>query len=153
MGKYAAQTTVSSDKIERHIALLSWVAGIVEGEGTITITRSGIRGYTRPQVSITSTDPDILAPIQDRWPGALSTRQPPGRAKLAHTWTLNVRSSIARFLFDILPFLHTDRVRRKALLVLQDVGARVQGARGEDYMRQCHERREQIRALNKRGQD
>jgi hypothetical protein len=139
------------ENIIRNVALVSWVAGHFEGEGTVSIVRSGKRGYTRPIVTLTSTDRQVIDVIQDRWPGCVKTYQPKGNARPAHRWTLNVRPAIARFLWDMMPLLKTERVRRKAELVLEDIGARVQGARGEDYLAQCHERREQIRALNHRG--
>lgn len=134
------------------IATLSWAAGTFESEGTVTITRCGRRGYTRPMVMLTSTDPEMINTFHDRWPGCVKQYRPKGNARLAHTWALNVRPSIARFLWDIMPFLKTERVRRKAQLVLDDIGARVQGAKGADYLRECHDRREAIRALNKRGE-
>jgi hypothetical protein len=133
------------------IAVLSWAAGTFEGEGTVTITRSGKRGYTRPIVMLTSTDSMMVSVFQKRWPGQVRCWQPKGNARKAYTWTMNVRKSIARFLWDILPFLRTDRVRHKAMLVLEDIGARVQGAKGPEYISACHARREQIRELNKRG--
>lgn len=133
------------------LATLSWAAGTFEGEGTVTITRSGRRGYTRPLVMLTSTDPEMIDVFQKRWPGCVKHYQPKGNARIAHTWTLNVRPAIARFLWDISPFLKTDRVRQKAELVLADIGSRVQGAKGSHYLAECHERREVIRALNKRG--
>lgn len=138
-------------KLIEGLAALSWAAGTFESEGTVTITRSGRRGYTRPLVALTSTDPEMILQFQARWPGILKKHQPKGNSKPAHTWTLGVRPSIARFLWDIMPFLRTDRVRRKAQLVLDDIGARVQGARGQQYISECHERREEIRDLNRRG--
>ena len=134
------------------VSLLAWAAGTFEGEGTVTITRSGARGYTRPMVMLTSTDPEMVNVFNVRWPGRIYAHQPKGNSKVAHTWSLNVRPAIARFLWDISPFLKTDRVRRKAELVLEDIGARIQGAKGPGYLAECHERREEIRALNKRGQ-
>lgn len=135
----------------RNISLLSWVAGTFEGEGTVTITRSGARGYTRAMVMLTSTDAEMVQVFHKRWPGRISQRQLGGNAKLAYTWSLNVRPAIARFLSDIAPFLKTQRVQRKAELVLEDIGARIQGAKGADYLAECHARREEIRILNRRG--
>lgn len=134
------------------IAKLSWAAGIFEGEGTVTITRSGKRGVTRPLVMLTSTDRSIIDELQSRWPGNIRTYTPKGNARMAHCWTLNVRSRIARFLFDIEPFIRTKRVRQKIWLVLEDIGARVQGRpKNPDYLVECHIRRERVRTLNKRG--
>lgn len=131
------------------MALVIWAAGIIEGEGTITITRSG--RYTRPLVSVTSTEPEIIAALQSRWPGTLRRFTPPGNAREATTWTLNARASIARFLWDILPYLRTERRRRLAWLVWDDIGAREQGARRPGYMDACQQRRERVRVLNRRG--
>lgn len=134
------------------IALLSWVAGTFESEGTVTITRSGKRGYTRPLVVLTSTDREMVDVFQRRWTGQIKVHRPnKPNARPAFVWTLNVRRNIARFLSDVAPFLRTERVRSKAALVMEDIGARVQGARGADYLAACHERREAIRRLNQRG--
>lgn len=154
MTRYAADTSVPADRSRAeidHVALLAWVAGIIEGEGTITITRSGRRGYTRPHVSVTSTEPEIIGVLQSRWPGKLTTRTPKGNARTAVTWRLDARSAIARFLWDVLPYLRTERRVRLAWLVLDDIGARQQGSRDDSYLAECHARRERARHLNKRG--
>jgi hypothetical protein len=131
--------------------LPSWAAGFFEGEGTVTITRSGRRGYTRPLVCLTSTDREVIDLFQARWPGVVRTYQPKGNARIAHVWTLNVRPTIRAFLVELLPHLRTQRVQAKARLVIEDVDARVQGSRDPGYMVACHARREAVAALNKRG--
>jgi hypothetical protein len=93
----------------------------------------------------------MIQRLHMRWPGCIRTFQPKGNAKLAHTWTLNARRSIARFIFDVVPFIRTERVRRKMWLVWDDIGARIQGPGSPGYLAACHTRREQIHALNRRG--
>lgn len=141
---YAASTDVPA-------ADWAWAAGMFEGEGTVTITRSGRRGYTRPLVVLTSTDRSVIDFFNERWPGCVKTYQPRGNARVAHVWTLNVRPAIRDFLLHLLPHLRTERVRTKALLVIEDVDARAQGARSPEYLTRCHERRERVAELNRRG--
>lgn len=133
------------------LADLIWAAGLFEGEGTVTITRSGRRGYTRPLVQVTSTDPEVIEVFQTRWPGCIQVRQPGGNAREAQAWSLNVRPAIRTFLTDLLPHFRTSRVRLKAELVIEDVDARVQGSGAPGYLAACHERRERVAALNRRG--
>lgn len=146
---YAASTDVPADRSRAED--LAWAAGLFEGEGTVTITRSGRRGYTRPLVCLTSTDREVVDFFHKRWPGVMRTFQPAGNARLAHVWTLNVRPSIHAFLTELSPYLRTERVRKKARLVVEDVEARRQGARSPDYLAACHERRQQVAELNRRG--
>jgi hypothetical protein len=155
MSRYAVGTEVPVDigVLVRGTAFLSWIAGVFEGEGTITITMAGKKGYTRPAVMLTSTDESMVAPFQKRWPGCIRRFTPPGNSKPAVTWALSSRPSISRFLFDMHPFFKTERVRRKSELVQVDIAARVQGARGlgKEYLEACYARREEMAVLNKRG--
>ena len=130
----------------------AWFAGLFEGEGTITITRSGRRGYTRPLVQLMMTDFDVVEMFAARWPGGvLWTMQPKGNARLALGWRLQSRPGIRHFLADLGPEFRTERVRIKAALLLEDIDARVQGIKDPAYLVACNERREKMRALNKRG--
>lgn len=134
----------------------AWMAGLFEGEGTITITRSarGNKVYTRPHVILCMTDLEVITMFAERYPeGVLSTRQPTGNARLAHIWTLQSRVGILRFLDELEPEFRTERVRAKAKLLREDVAARVQGRRDPSgrYMEACHDRMAEMRHLNKRG--
>lgn len=146
-----SQKPIPIGDIIRNVAHLSWVAGMFEGEGTITITRGGRKGYTRALVTLTSTDKNMVDIMHKRWPGNQRSWIPKGNAKRAFMWTLNARGAIARFLIDMNPFFRTERVRKKAEIVMCDIGARVQGTKVPGYIQDCHERRETIAILNKRG--
>jgi hypothetical protein len=130
---------------------LVWLAGYFEGEGTISITSSGRRGYTRPWVCLTSTDLATVRLFDDRWPGYIRSWQPAVRARVAHTWHLTSRPRAREFLIDLWPHWQTERVRAKAALLLEDIDARVQGIKDPAYLVACRERRERMRALNLRG--
>lgn len=138
-------------KAVRRITLLAFVAGFVEGEGTITVTRAGKRGHTRPLVIVANTNKQLIDVLQRWWPGQIKLRQATARHQATYTWTLSAGGKIARFLWDILPFLQSDRAKERARLVLADIGARTQGARNLDYKAECDARREAIALLNKRG--
>lgn len=144
-------SAVTTAELVRGVALLSWAAGLFEGEGTVSITNSGRRGYTRPLVALTSVDPETIAVLQSRWPGRVRAYQPKGNARVAMTWHLDARLPIIRFLSDIQPFVRRPAVREKIAIVIDDIAAREQGARRPGYLDDCRERRERIRVLNKRG--
>lgn len=131
---------------------LAWLAGYFEGEGTLSITSSGRRGYTRPWVTLASVDPAPIHLFNERWRGYLHVAQPKkGRARPAHVWTISTRPIIRQFLMDMWPYWKTDRVRNKAVLLLEDIDARVQGIKDPAYLIACHERRGRMRVLNQRG--
>lgn len=138
---------------------LAWAAGMFEGEGTVTITKAGGSsgfyryGNTRALVSLTSTDPEIVAFFHARWPGVLRSFTPRGNAKQATTWTLNVGEAIWRFLDDLEPHLRTGAERLKFSIVKADVESRIQGSRDPKYRQERHERRMLIRSLNRRGRE
>jgi len=130
---------------------LAWFAGLFEGEGTLTISRSGRRGYTRPIVTLAMTDKQCVDLFHERWPGCLQVRPMGVGQRTAYVWTLNQRAAILTFVGDLQPYFRTERVQQKARLLIEDVLARKQGARQHDYLAQCHERREAMALLNKRG--
>lgn len=130
---------------------LAWAAGLFEGEGTVSIRSSGRFGYTRPLVSVTSTDLEIVTFFHERWPGSLHTFRPKGNAKEATTWTLNACEAIWRFLDDVYGYLRTTSERTKFAVVMADIEARVQGSHDSAYRKACQERARIIRRLNHRG--
>lgn len=134
---------------------LAWAAGLFEGEGTVTIIGQGKkRRYTRPIVTLSSTDSEIVDFFQKRWPGNLRWYLPKKslNAKPAISWTLQNRTAIKRFLNDIRPYIQTARVWQKIELLFEDINARVQGSRSDPlYIERCQSRRTRMMNLNLRG--
>lgn len=51
-----------------------YIAGIIDGEGTITLTRLSANEYRAPVVSVTSTTIEILEYLQERCGGSISSQ-------------------------------------------------------------------------------
>lgn len=130
---------------------MAWAAGLFEGEGTVRIARPGKRQLGTLVVSVVNTDRQILDFFQQRWPGycKLATGRPDG-TRPAWVWVIAARQAAA-FLDDLLPYLQTERVRRKAELGLAFQDARRLGARGEAYREASWDYYRQMLALNQRG--
>lgn len=90
---------------------LAWQAGIMDGEGTITISKQVRKGRPspayRPMVTVTNTNPEIVDPFVKTWGGAKYKR--PDKRKIkkwAPSWTWYCpRSKVIEFLRAIRPFL------------------------------------------------
>lgn len=135
----------------------AWLAGFMDGEGTITVTRTrradvpSIRH--RPYVSVGNTVRAPLDEIREQYGGQVFTYQAPRtmpRAKVAYRWRCPA-SQVVRFLGDVRPYLRLKG--RQADLVLELVGGG--DHRGARLPPGEFERRErltaELRVLNRRG--
>lgn len=131
-----------------------WAAGLFEGEGTLSIMTTGTRPYTRPWVSVTSTDRAVVDFFHARWPGYVRGRTPrtaTSLARKAYEWTLCSNDTVEGFLLDLRPFWRTARVRTKAALLLDEIRDRVRNPRSAAVKRRSATRLKTMRALNRRG--
>lgn len=135
---------------------LAWAAGHFEGEGTVTLTRGGRIMHVRPQVSLSSTDKSVQKFFHDRWPGSIRSFLPrswSGNVRIAHTWVLGSGERIQGFLMDILPFIRTERVRQKIVVVLDDIRDRGLYQQQPDTRDRSRQRLALMRQLNAKGRD
>jgi hypothetical protein len=129
-----------------------WAAGHFEGEGTLSIVHYGEGNGTRPVANLSSTDWSMVEFFHERWPGYLVAYTPKsGRARELLTWYLYGLDQIEGFILDIRPFLRSERVRTKAVLLLEDIRARAEGRRSPEARRRKAERHMRMRELNRRG--
>lgn len=129
-----------------------WAAGLFEGEGTVTLSSAGRRGYTRLAVIVASTDPEIIKFFHDRWPGVVRSFRPrsTARARQAFEWRLSGPRA-AEFLCDIREYVRTGRVMAKIDLGLLSQAARIHGRSKPGAAEQQRAWAAQMRVLNKRG--
>ena len=100
---------------------LAYAAGLMDGEGTITMTK---RGKSRPNekrqpaVSITSTSPELLSWMVENFGGNVRKHKTYSTRHRRHgSWRLNGSKAIA-FLAAIETYLReTEKTRRARLLV------------------------------------
>lgn len=96
-------------------AVAAYVAGYIDGEGTIRVQKA--RGRKRadgkcsqynPQVTITSVDEAPLLFIQKHYGGWIRQYQPPSKgdnAREAHQWVLQGRDSVLQLMNDMGPYV------------------------------------------------
>lgn len=105
---------------------LAYAAGIIDGEGCITIAKSPVyrnRRQLNPQyqlrVAVVMTDPSACKWLHEKWPGGFSCLHPErynSRARKTYAWNLTANKA-ASFLGAIRPFLKIKH--RQAMVAIQ----------------------------------
>ena len=68
----------------------SYVAGIIDGEGSITLTRMHVNEHRRPCITIASTDKELLLYVQSLIGGTIINKKNYNPDKHKDSYTLNV---------------------------------------------------------------
>jgi hypothetical protein len=100
----------------------AYVAGIIDGEGSITLTRMHDSENRRPCITIASTDIELLLYIQHLIGGTITNKKNYNPARHKDSFTLNVKNkvSVLSILKQISPFLRVDKKRKRALWILEN---------------------------------
>lgn len=99
---------------------LAYAAGLFDGEGSITLTRHRDNRTHSPQVSIASSDYEVVHWFQERFGGSIVTKQPRKSNHLvSYDWRLTDRRAL-KFLEFIRPYLVIERKIRRIDLLLND---------------------------------
>lgn len=97
---------------------LAYAAGIVDGEGSISLIRSRPTRFPAPQVSVCSTDRELLEWFKKRFGGTIVHKRKRQEHHLdAYDWKLIDRNAL-RFLAMIRPYLTIERKIARADLLL-----------------------------------
>ncbi len=97
----------------------AYTAGIVDGEGSISLTRSKKNRWPSPQVAVASNDKELLLWLRERYGGSIVTKQPRQPThSISFDWKLTDRSAL-RFLQLIRPYLIIQRKIRRVDLLLR----------------------------------
>lgn len=97
----------------------AYIAGIIDGEGTITIERRSGRATSTPAVYVASTDRELLEWLESRLGGCICKR--PKRSehhKLSWDWKLRGDSALA-LLADVRPYLRIQRRQARARMLCE----------------------------------
>ena len=97
----------------------AYIAGIIDGEGTITLSRfSKTAKYRYLVVSVSSTTIQILEFLQSKYGGSISKQKVYKKHhKQSWSWKLESRRALG-LLCDVLPFLLEPEKARRARLAL-----------------------------------
>lgn len=115
----------------------AYAAGILDGEGSISITRNHVGRWPSPQVSVASTDRELVEWLRARFGGSISTKQPrKPQHSLSYDWKLTDRRAL-HFLEVVQPFLVLERkIRRCDLLLKAYLNCTPRNGRYTEEMRQ-----------------
>lgn len=99
---------------------LAYAAGLFDGEGSISLVRQKNNRSHSPQLSIASTDREVLDWLQERFGGSIVTKQPRHANHLvSYDWRLTDRRAL-NFLKLIRPYLVIERKIQRVDLLLDD---------------------------------
>jgi hypothetical protein len=87
----------------------SYVAGIIDGEGSITLTKMHENEFRRPCVSIASTDKELLIYIQSLTGGVISQKRNYNPDKHKDSYTLVIKNKKDSFM--CFPISHSNTIK------------------------------------------
>jgi hypothetical protein len=98
----------------------SYIAGIIDGEGSITLTRCHTKEHRRPCISIASTDIELLLYVQSLVGGKINSKRnyKPTKHKDSFTLTIIKKEEVFSTLRFILPFLRIEKKKLRAKWIL-----------------------------------
>ena len=93
----------------------SYVAGIIDGEGSISLTRMHKNEFRRPCVSIASTDIELLIYIQSLTGGIINNKKNycPEKHKNSFALYIKNKNDVIKTLQQISPFLRVIKKREQ----------------------------------------
>lgn len=100
----------------------AYLAGIIDGEGTISLIRMHKCEHRRPCITIASTDYELLRYILGLTGGAVSNKKNynPERHKDSFTLTIKNKEMVLNILKNISTYLRVDKKRNRALWILEN---------------------------------
>ncbi|NMD68930.1 hypothetical protein HHO41_01430 [Bacillus sp. DNRA2] len=103
----------------------AYVAGIIDGEGSITLTRMHQKEFRRPNITIASTDLELLIYIQGLTGGNINNKKNYNPEKHKRSYTLNIKKKIEILytLEKITPYLRINKKRNRANWILNQYDA------------------------------
>ncbi|WP_449537562.1 LAGLIDADG family homing endonuclease [Ferdinandcohnia sp. Marseille-Q9671] len=100
----------------------SYIAGIIDGEGSISLTRMHGKEHRRPCISIASTDIELLAYIQKLTGGLINSKKNynPDRHKNSYTLMIKKKEDVFYTLEHIMPFLRVNKKKNRSVWILEN---------------------------------
>jgi hypothetical protein len=100
----------------------AYIAGVIDGEGSITLTRMHKKEHRRPCISIASTDLELLTFDQSLTGGIINTKKnyKPEIHNNSFTLTLKSKKDVCHTLKCVLPFLRISQKKHRAMWILDN---------------------------------
>ena len=98
---------------------LAYAAGILDGEGSICLTKNRSGRWPSPQVAVASTDRELLDWLREQFSGSISIKKPRRSThQVSYDWKLTDQNAL-RFLQLVRPYLRIERKISRADLLLE----------------------------------
>lgn len=99
----------------------AYIAGIIDGEGSISLTRMHTNEHRRPCITIASTDKELLIYLQTLTGGIISTKKnyKPDKHKDSFTLSIKRKQDVFIVLERVTPFLRVTKKRMRANWILE----------------------------------
>ncbi|MGZ4160894.1 MAG: LAGLIDADG family homing endonuclease [Neobacillus sp.] len=100
----------------------AYIAGIIDGEGSITLTRMHEHEYRRPCILIASTDKELLVYNQTMTGGTINNKKNynPDRHKDSYALIIKKKETVLYILRQITHYLRVDKKRNRSLWILEN---------------------------------
>ncbi|MEB1808653.1 MAG: LAGLIDADG family homing endonuclease [Bacillaceae bacterium] len=100
----------------------AYIAGIIDGEGTITLTRLHKNEYRRPVITIASTDIELLTYLKSIIKGTITSKKnySPKIHKDSYTLTIKSKENVFYILEKVIPYLRVPMKKRRAEYLLKN---------------------------------
>lgn len=100
----------------------AYVAGIIDGEGSIALTRMHRNEQRRPCITVASTDRELLEYIQSLTGGIINNKKNYNTLKHKDSFTLSIKrkAEVFRTLNQILPYLRVIKKRKRANWIIEN---------------------------------
>ena len=98
----------------------SYAAGIIDGEGSIGLSKMHKSQHRSPSISVSSTTPEILEFFKSNWGGAICKHKKYKKHhKQAFSWRLSYDAAI-KFLEEIVQYLLVPEKKYRAELIVNE---------------------------------
>ncbi|WP_406686280.1 LAGLIDADG family homing endonuclease [Rossellomorea vietnamensis] len=98
----------------------AYLAGIIDGEGSITLTRMHDKEHRRPCITVASTDYELLEYLQILTNGQITKKKNyhPDRHLNSYTLSIKAKNQVLYILKLVFPFLRVLKKKKRASWIL-----------------------------------
>ncbi|MFI8687897.1 LAGLIDADG family homing endonuclease [Rossellomorea sp. NPDC077527] len=98
----------------------AYLAGIIDGEGSITLTRMHDKEHRRPCITIASTDYELLEYLQILTNGQITKKKNyhPDRHLNSYTLSIKAKNQVLNVLNSVSPFLRVQKKKKRVSWIL-----------------------------------
>lgn len=131
----------------------AYLAGLIDGEGTITLTRAHKNQTPSPQISIANNSIEVLMWVRDKLGVGTTMMKLPRKPthRVSYSWQISKAGACSRVLSLVHNFLILKKPQSKLILAKYKSVTPRNGKYTEELLAKKFELVEKIHALNQRG--